>query len=71
LGLMPYKQIENTQLKSGEKRLLTFALPSELNGKISSVEVVLKMYEVSDEYQGDIEKAHWASQPIVTEKISF
>ncbi len=71
LGLMPYKLIENTQLKSGEKRLLTFALPSELNGKISSVELILKMYEVSDEYQGDIEKAHWASQPIVKEKISF
>lgn len=71
LGLMPYKQIENTQLKSSEKRLLTFALPSELNGKISNVELVLRMYEVSDEYQGDIEKAHWVSQPIVKEKISF
>ncbi len=71
LGLMPYKLIENTQLQSGEKRLLTFALPSELNGKISSVELVLRMYEVSDEHQGDIEKAHWESQPIVKEKISF
>ncbi len=71
LGLMPYKLIENTQLQSGEKRLLTFTLPSELNGKISGVELVLRMYEVSDEYQGDIEKAHWESQPIVNEEISF
>ncbi len=71
LGLMPYKLIENTQLKSSEKRLLRFALPSELNGKISNLELVLKMYEVSDEYQGDIEKAHWESQPIVEEKIRF
>lgn len=71
LGLMPYKLIENTQLQSGEKRFLTFALPAGLNGKISSVELVLRMYEVSDEYQGDIEKAHWESQPIVEEKINF
>jgi len=31
----------------------------------------VKMYQVSDEYQGDIEKAHWESQPIVEEEISF
>ncbi|GMR21378.1 MAG: hypothetical protein BMS9Abin36_1978 [Gammaproteobacteria bacterium] len=71
LGLMPYKLIENTRLKSSEKRRLTFVLPSDLNGKISSVELVLRMYEVSDEYQGDIEKAYWKSQPILKEKISF
>ncbi len=71
VGLMPYKLIENTQLQSGERRLLEFTLPSRLNGRISSVELVLRMYEVSDEYQGDIEKAHWVSQPIVEEEISF
>lgn len=71
LGLMPYKLIENTQLQSGEKRRLMFTLPSELNGKISSVDLTLRMFEVSDEYQGDIEKAYWVSQPIVKEKINF
>lgn len=71
LGLMPYKQIEDTRLQSGEKRLLTVALPVELKGKISNVELVLRMYEISDEHQGDIEKAHWESQPIMKENISF
>ena len=71
LGLMPYKLIENTQLQSSEKRRLMFTLPSQLKGKVSSLKLVLRMYEVSDEYQGNIEKAHWVSQPIVNRNISL
>jgi hypothetical protein len=69
VGLMPYKLIENSQLRSAEKRRVTFTLPDTLAGKIQSLELVLRMYEVSDEYQGDIEKAHWAGQPILAEEV--
>lgn len=70
-NIMPYKLIENTQLRSGEKRPLTFTIPSELKGKISNVVLVLRMYEVSDDNRGDIKKAHWVSEPILTQEVKL
>ncbi|MEE8401916.1 MAG: hypothetical protein V3R86_07160, partial [Candidatus Hydrothermarchaeaceae archaeon] len=71
MGLMPNKLIENTQLQSGEMRKLSFTLPSSLKGQISKANLTLRFYEVSDEYQGDIEKAHWISDPVLEEEVSF
>jgi hypothetical protein len=34
LGLFPMKLIENTQLQSGETRLVRYALPSSLEGTV-------------------------------------
>lgn len=69
LGLMPYELIENTQLQSGEVRPLSFTLPTSLEGQISKVVLTLRFYEVSDEHQGDIEKAHWASEPVLEQEF--
>ncbi len=69
VGLLPDKLIENTTIKSGEIRPLNFTLPSYIKGKINKVVFSLRFYEVSDEYQGDIEKAHWISKPILKEEI--
>jgi hypothetical protein len=71
MGLMPNKLVENTQLQSGEIRHLSFTLPSSLKGKTSKAVLTLRFYEVSDEHQGDIEKAHWISEPILKEEVSF
>lgn len=70
-GVMPYKLIENTQLQSGEIRPLSFTLPPSLKGQISKVLIKLRLYEVSDEYQGDIKKAHWTSNPILEETVNL
>ncbi len=69
VGIMPYKLIRNTQLQNGEKRLLQFSLPLDIAGKIRKVVTVLRMYEVSDEYQGDIQRAHWTSIPIFRKEV--
>ncbi len=71
VGLMPYKLIQNAQLQSGEKRTVTFTLPDALTGKVRSLDLVLRMYEVSDEFQGDIGKAHWVGEPVLTKEIRF
>ena len=71
VGIMPYKLIENTQLQPGENRALQFALPLDLMGEINKVIIVLRMYEVSDEHQGNIEQAHWESRPIIRKEISI
>lgn len=70
-GLMPDKLIENTSLQSSEIRPLSFTLPFSLNGKINKVVLTLRFYEVSDEYQGNIEKAHWVSKSILQEEVNF
>ncbi len=62
--LIPHKYIENTQLQSREVRPLCFKLPSDLKYQVSSIEITLKLYEVMDEHQGDITKAHRISEPI-------
>ncbi len=71
MGLMPNKLIENTQLQSGEARPLSFTLPSSLKDQISRAVLTLRFYDVSDDHQGDIKKAHWVSKPILEKEISF
>ena len=70
-GLMPYKLLEDTQLQSGETRKLSFTLPESAKDKISEVLVVMRFYEVSDEHEGDITKAHWTSEPFFKERVKF
>ncbi len=70
-GLFPNRLIKNTQLQSGEVRLLNFTLPASLEGKIDKAVATLRFYGVSDEHQGDIKHAHWISEPILTEKFAF
>ena len=71
-GIMPYKLIKDTQLRSGEKRSLSYNLPAELlKENIAGVELSLRFYDVSDEHQGDIAKAHWVSSPILTKEVTF
>jgi hypothetical protein len=69
VGLMPFKLIENTQLQSGEVRPLSYTLPPSLKGQVSKVVLTLRFYDVSDEYQGDINMAHWISEPILEKKV--
>lgn len=70
LGFWPYEIIADKQLKTGEKRPLRFDLPSELEGRIKSIKFVLKFYEVADEYEGDITKAYFVSEPILEKEIN-
>ena len=70
-GVFPNKLIENTQLQSGETRFLEFLLPHSLNDQISAVVFTLTFYDIADEYQGELEKAHWISEPVLREKVSF
>jgi len=44
--------------------------PPDLDGNLRLV-IVLMMYEVSDEYAGDIGKAHWASKPILQKEVDL
>jgi len=71
VGAVPYRLIENTQLRSGEKRSLRVMLPSDVRKRPKRLVIVLRMYEVSDEYQGDIGKAHWASKPILRKEVDL
>lgn len=69
LGFWPYEIVKDTQLKTGEKRSLSFTLPNELRGKITTVQLTVRFYEVADEYEGAIEKAYFVSQPILEKKL--
>ncbi len=68
-GIMPYKLKENTQLQSDEVRLVKITLPSSLQGKISELMIVMRFYDVSDDHQGDINKAHTISKPFFKKRI--
>lgn len=70
-GLMPYKLLEDTQLQSGEVRRLEFKLPASLKGRIMEVVLTMKLYEVSDEHEGDISKAYWTSEPFFEKRMNF
>lgn len=71
VGIHPFMLLENTQLQSGEVRQLSFTLPSSLEGLIDRAALTLKFYDVSDEYTGDLSKAHWVSEPFITEEVRF
>ena len=70
-GLFPNSLIHNTQLQSGESRLLQFSLPHSLEGKLNKAVATLKFYGVSDEHQGNIAHAHWESKAILVENFSL
>lgn len=71
IGIMPWKPVENTQLQSGESRKLTYVLPDTLKGRLDRVALTLRFYEISDEFQGDLTKAHWISMPIFEKTVPF
>lgn len=62
-GIMPYKLIRNTQLQSDEIRQINFTLPAKLRGNIAELRITMRFYDVSDDFQGDIKKAHTISNP--------
>lgn len=69
LGFWPAKIIANTQLKSGENRALSFSVPSDLEGRIDSIQLILRFYEVADEHEGNLERAYYVSDPILLEDV--
>lgn len=71
LGFWPYEIIKDTQLKTAEKRALSFTLPKDLRDKIKTVQLILRFYEVADEYEGDIEKAYFISQPLLEKQLQL
>lgn len=71
VGIHPFMLQENTQLQSKEVRLLNYTLPSELEGRISKAVLTLRFYDVSDEYLGELSKAHWISDPVLVKEVSF
>lgn len=71
LGIMPNSEIKNTQLQSGEVRNLSYILPSSIKDKIDKADLTFRFYDVSDDHQGDIKKAHHVSEPFITKQISF
>jgi hypothetical protein len=70
-GLFPMKVIENTQLQSGEKRPLSYTLPSSLEGHLNKVIITLRFYDIYDWHQQDITKAHWVSEPFIKEEFNL
>ena len=71
VGLFPNKLIENNQLKGGEVRSLSFKIPAALKGRVRKAIISLRFYDVDDEHQGDIKKAHWNSKAILRQKIKL
>jgi hypothetical protein len=71
VGTFPNKLIENNQLQSGETRSLMYKLPARLKSKIDSAVFTMKFYDMADEYQGDLTKAHWVSEPVSIREVSF
>lgn len=71
IGLFPYEIEKNTQLQSKEVRHLSYILPTELEENIKKAVVTLRVYDVYDFYVGDLEKAHFISEPIVQKEIEL
>ena len=71
LGIMPYALIRNTQLQSDEIRKINFTLPAKLRGNIAEVRIIMRFYDVSDDFQGDIKKAHTISKPFLIRVVDL
>ncbi len=71
IGIMPWKPVENTQLQSGESRELIYTLPDSLKDRLDRAVMTMRFYEISDEHQGDLSKAHWISEPILEKTVRF
>jgi hypothetical protein len=70
-GLFPVKVTKNSQIQSGETRPLSYTLPSFLEGQINKAVITLRFYDIYDWHQQDITKAHWVSEAIIKEEVSF
>jgi hypothetical protein len=71
VGTFPNKLIENNQLQSGETRPLKYKLPAELENRIVSAVFTLRFYDMADEHQGDLTKAHWISNNVLSKKADL
>jgi hypothetical protein len=71
LGFWPAKLIGDTQLKSGESRRLSFAVPPDLHGRLGSVQLILRFYEVADEHEGNLDEAYFVGSPIIALEIAI
>ena len=72
MGSMPSGVvIEDTQLRSLEARAVSYALPASIEGKVHKVSIVLRFYDVADQYQGDLEKARWISEPLARAQLQI
>ncbi|MCP4934059.1 MAG: hypothetical protein GY927_07585 [bacterium] len=69
VGGVPFMLINNTQLRSGEKRRIRFDFPDGTYKRSAKLTLVLLMYEVADKYEGDITRAHWVSKPIIQKTV--
>jgi hypothetical protein len=68
VGTFPNKLIENNQLRSGETRPLMYKLPAELKDRVGSAAFTLRFYDMADEHQGDLTKAHWISDYVLSKE---
>jgi hypothetical protein len=71
IGLFPNKVEKNTQLQSQEVRPLRYTLPPELEGQLEKAVVTLRIYDVYDFYEGNLEKAHLVSEPIIEKEVQL
>lgn len=71
VGGVPFMQINNTQLRSGENRHIRFNLPDGAYAASAKLTLLLRMFEVADKHEGRIRKAHWASRPIFRKTIAI
>lgn len=72
LGSMPSAVvIEDTTLKSLEARAMSYELPAEVEGEMRKASIKLSFYDVADQYQGNIEKAHWISGPLFMAELEL
>lgn len=70
-GMMPMAVTDNTQLRAGERREVAFVLPEGISGRALRAVITLRFYEVSDEYNGDLDKAHWISEPVLRREVAL
>jgi hypothetical protein len=72
MGSMPSDVVlEDTQLKSLEARAVNYSLPAKVEGKMSKAFIMLRFYDVADQYQGDLEKSHWISEPLFKAELEI
>ena len=50
---------------------MSYALPAKIEGKIRKVSIMFRFYDVADQYQGNMEKSHWISGPLVKAELEL
>lgn len=73
MGGMPTDElIEDTQLKSLEARKMHYEVPPSVKkAQLKKALIMLRFYDVADQYQGDLEKSHWISEPLVEKELTL